>query len=493
MALAERYLQATSHYLEIYSRLLGPYPYAKFALVENFWESGYGMPSFTLLGQRVMRLPFILHSSYPHEILHNWWGNSVYIDYSSGNWSEGLTTYLADYLLKEDQGKGAEYRRNALKRYTEYTDRQRDTPLKSFTARHGDTSQAVGYDKSMMLFHMLRRELGDRLFLEGVRRFYQDNRFRTASFSDLRKAFEITAGRDLCDEFEQWLNRTGAPRLRLGSVEANVNGSGHRLTFALEQTQAESLFILQVPVAIQMEGPEGVVVKRVKMAARHQLFTLELPAPPVRLSIDPAFDLMRRLDPAELPPSLGQHFSAKQLTLILPSAAPPQLRSAYQKLANRWSQGQPQVQLQWDNDPGKLPTTGAVWLLGWENRFLPALRDNLDPASVQFDSDHLEIMGKRYSSVEHSPVITTQDAEGRSLAWLAAHSPEALPGLARKVPHYGKYSYLIFEGDAPQNRLKDQWPVSSSPLSKQLTDAPDVHVPAPPSLLSSIDISADAK
>lgn len=71
--LAERYLQATARYVDEYSRLLGAYPYAKFATVESFWETGWGMPSFTLLGSQVMRLPFILHSSFPHEILHNWW------------------------------------------------------------------------------------------------------------------------------------------------------------------------------------------------------------------------------------------------------------------------------------------------------------------------------------------------------------------------------------------------------------------------------------
>ena len=64
--LATQYLDATERYISLYSRLVGPYPYEKFALVENFWESGYGMPSFTLMGPRVIRLPFILHSSYPH-------------------------------------------------------------------------------------------------------------------------------------------------------------------------------------------------------------------------------------------------------------------------------------------------------------------------------------------------------------------------------------------------------------------------------------------
>ncbi|NOR86346.1 MAG: peptidase M28, partial [Bacteroidales bacterium] len=89
--IANKYLEVTEQYMEMYVSMLGDYPYTKFALVENFWETGYGMPSFTLLGEKVIRFPFILHSSYPHELLHNWWGNSVYVDFETGNWCEGIT------------------------------------------------------------------------------------------------------------------------------------------------------------------------------------------------------------------------------------------------------------------------------------------------------------------------------------------------------------------------------------------------------------------
>jgi len=116
-ALAAKYRQATAQYVEMYRGLLGPYPYGKFALVENFWETGYGMPSYTLLGPQVIRFPFILSSSYPHEILHNWWGNSVFVDYETGNWCEGLTAYMADHLIQEQRGRGEEYRRDTLQKY----------------------------------------------------------------------------------------------------------------------------------------------------------------------------------------------------------------------------------------------------------------------------------------------------------------------------------------------------------------------------------------
>jgi hypothetical protein len=37
-------------------------------------------------------------------------------------------------------------------------------------------------------------------------------------------------------------------------------------------------------------------------------------------------------------------------------------------------------------------------------------------------------------------------------------------GLARKLPHYGKYSWLVFNGDAPDNEAKGEWLTCQSPL-----------------------------
>jgi aminopeptidase N len=137
-ALADRYLDATAQYLEMYRGLLGPYPYSKFALVENFWETGYGMPSFTLLGEQIIRFPFILYTSYPHELLHNWWGNGVFVDLAGGNWCEGLTAYLADHLVAEQRGQGADHRRAILRKVTDYVTPENDFPLSRFHSRYID-------------------------------------------------------------------------------------------------------------------------------------------------------------------------------------------------------------------------------------------------------------------------------------------------------------------------------------------------------------------
>ena len=55
----------------------------------------------------MLRLPFIRASSLGHEVLHNWWGNGVLVDYARGNWSEGLTTFMADYAYKSEESAAA--------------------------------------------------------------------------------------------------------------------------------------------------------------------------------------------------------------------------------------------------------------------------------------------------------------------------------------------------------------------------------------------------
>ncbi|MGB5834592.1 MAG: M1 family aminopeptidase [Thiohalocapsa sp.] len=481
-ALAARYLDATADYLERYSRLIGDYPYAKFALVENFWETGYGMPSFTLLGSRVLRLPFILHSSYPHEILHNWWGNGVYVDYAAGNWSEGLTAYLADHLNQEIAGRGADYRRDQLKAYADYVLDGDDFPLVAFSGRHGAASQAIGYGKTMMTLHMLRVMLGDDDFRQGLRRFYADNRFRTAGFDDLRRAFELISGRDLRLFFDAWTGRTGAAELELGDIDVEPQpGGGYGVTGSLYQAQEHDPFPMVAPVIIHdVRGRPWETLA--EFNGREARFEFELPAAPARVAIDPRFETFRRLLPAESPVTLSNLFGADVGLIVLPANAPGTLHDGYSALAKAWQKGHARWRIGSDDDMVALPKDVPVWLLGWENRFLPELTASGAGFTVDPDEQSVRLDGENYASV--SIVLTARRGE-QPLGLVAAAEPGALPGLARKLPHYGKYGYLLFSGVAPDNRKKGQWPAAHSSLMHWFTDErPVLQLPVNPPLVS---------
>ncbi len=473
--LARRYLEATGEYIALYSALIGPYPYAKFALVENFWESGYGMPSFTLLGPRVIRLPFILHTSYPHEILHNWWGNSVYVDDSGGNWAEGLTTYLADHLLAAQAGRGAAYRRELLSDFASWVKKNRDLPLVRFRGRHGKASQAAGYGRMAMVMHMLRLRLGDRTFLEGLRRFYRDNRFQTAGFDALQRAFEAVSGQALDDFFHQWTRRTGAPDLVLEAVRLTPLPDGRfRIEGRLRQRQDEPPFTLRIPLYVWTEAHAPPRSIHLKMDRRHLDFSLVVPGRPLQLAVDPLFDLFRRLHPDEMPPSFSALFGAERSVLVLPDGADPALRAAYAELARNWQQRHPEIQVVNDGALDHLPEQGTVWILGWNNRFAPVVQKALKRLGVIVERRRAILSDGAETPSEGGFAVALRQG-GLQLGWVAAASPDTVPALTRKLPHYGRYGLVAFDA-AGVNRLRRQWPARGGLVHRWT----DLEPPAPP-------------
>ena len=464
--IAQPYLEATNRYIDFYSQLLGPYPYSKFALVENHWESGFGMPSFTLLGPRVIRLPFIIYTSYPHEIVHNWWGNSVYVDYESGNWAEGLTSYLADYWLREQRGEqyGLEYRRNALQRYSNFVGAGNEFALTQFRSRHNEVAQSVGYDKALMFFHMLRRHLGDEQFIAGLRHLYQAQIYRRASYTDLRQSFEMVSGLALEDFFSQWLQRSDVPELEIINVETHKSESGYEVSLQLRQTQAGPAYKLTIPLAVQLEGNNEANLATFEMKAKEERFNITVPNVPSQLSVDAGFDLIRRLDSREVPPVLSELFGASEIVIVLPAQA-RETASIYENIANAWA-SRYAAKIVWDDQITELPQTQHVWLLGWQNRFRAQLLAKLKP-KVAIEGDSFAIYGEEYASETQGVVLVNRiyaDNKYQTLAWLSWENAQSLLIMARKLRHYGKYSYLVFDGVEAKNIAKGQWPVENSPL-----------------------------
>ena len=464
-ALASKYLDATSRYLRMYNELIGAYPYKKFALVENFWETGYGMPSYTLLGPQIIRFPFILTSSYPHEILHNWWGNSVYVDYATGNWCEGLTAYMADHLMKEIEGQGAEYRRDVLKKYRDFASINGDFPLREFRSRHSAATEAVGYGKTLMGFHELRQLVGDDLFRQALRTFYKDYRGTRASFGDVRTAFEKASGKDLGRFFADWVNRTGAADLSVGDVKVAGSGAAYTVTGVLTQRQTGP-YDLEVPVVVSTAA--GPVLAKVHSRGTTTTFSIATNSAPLAVSIDPAFDVFRMLDPRETAPSLGQLFGASEVIAVLPAAEADQWR----RVLDAWKSPSNKITVVTDKEISKLPTDRSVWLLGRENRFAPKLFGSEPSLGLTTTATGVKIGNSELPFAGHSHVLTHRHPDDPRLAvgWVTSEPAEAMTGLARKLPHYGKYSWLAFAGPEPTNVAKGEWPTADSPLNVNLQD-----------------------
>jgi hypothetical protein len=460
--LCRRYLDATRGYLDLYQGLIGPYPFPKFALVENFWQTGYGMPGFTLLGSTVIRLPWILTTSYGHEILHNWWGNSVYVAAETGNWCEGLTAYGADYLYKERESasEARDHRRAALQGYLDYVRAGRDFPLTEFRARESAATEAIGYRKSMMIFHMLRRQVGDEAFWRGLGEFYRRFKFRPASWADLLGTFGALTGESLDAFREQWVARAGAPELSLAGVDlVPRRDGGADLSYRLEQTAPA--YTLEVPVRVTFADrePEAWMVR---MDGASFSEARRFAGRPRGLEIDPDFDLFRKLHRGEAPAAISQLMGADSLTAILAPGAPPELREAYRAVARDLGRA----------TPLGIPADGALvlddlraggaWIFG-EPSWAARLREQVPPA-VEIDERSFRVAGRSFDRATHTLVLALPHPNARqeALGWMLASDAAAAEAVGGKLARYGKYSYLVFAG--AENVAKGTWEITRSPL-----------------------------
>jgi hypothetical protein len=179
-------------------------------------------------------------------------------------------------------------------------------------------------------------------------------------------------------------------------------------------------------------------------------------------------------------------FGAREGLILTPSGAGEPLAEGYRALAEAWARGSPGWEVREDDALERLPKDRPVWLLGWENRFLAALDGAGMTLGLDAASRQLDVAGETIAGGSDSIALAGTSGD-RAVGLVAAGEPAALPGLARKLPHYGKYSYLVFQGREPTNRVKGQWPVSDSRLQTWFTDArPSLTLPPHPPLTKAI-------
>lgn len=433
--LAADYLRKGKAYIQRYEKLIGPYPYQRFSIVENRLPTGYAMPTFTLLGQAVVRLPFIVDTSLGHEILHSWFGNAIGVDYAQGNWCEGLTTYLADQSFAAERKQGAVFRKGQLIKFAA-VNRELGGTIEDFKGGEASPNpqriarRAVGYGKASMLFNMLRRKVGDKVFFAALRDFYRRMDGKIAGWRDIEQSFKNAGADDLKDFFKQWLTRKDAPDLKAENISLNeVDGRLH-LKFTIAQTNKVP-YKIEVPVVIVNDF--GRRRETVKITDKSQKVELTLKQYPLKLVIDPDYDLMRTLGVDETPPVWALLAGADKITVVV-AAGKHDLYAPYIKeLEGRGAK------IIADNEvTDKELAAGSLIFLGPSGVAARGLFANPPYPETGMTVD-----------VRQNPLNPKAMA-----ALIKAADPAELRAGLIKLRHYGKYSYLHFEaGHIKEKRI----------------------------------------
>lgn len=161
---------------------------------------------------------------FSHELAHQWFAGSISCADFSDFWlNEGFATFLVAAMKEERHGRAAYERELTLwrKRSAKVHDDGKDAPVAlsdpSLPPRPAPTEaelppRGVTYSRGALVLDRLRRELGDAVFWDGVRRYVADRQGKAARTEDLRRAMEAASGRELAGFFRTWVYQS-APEL----------------------------------------------------------------------------------------------------------------------------------------------------------------------------------------------------------------------------------------------------------------------------------------
>lgn len=239
-----------------------------------------------------------------HEVAHQWWGNIVTTDSYHHEWlMESLANYSAIMFLESRMGPRAVekaldvYRAELLVKGPDGATAESRGPVVEGRRLESSTvpgaANAVLYGKGTWIIHMIRRRLGDGNFLKmlaELRRRYEMRTVTTDQFRELCAEFLPKGSPDpkLTDFFDQWVYDTGMPSLKLTYAVV-----GHKLTGTITQSDVRDDFTVMAPVEIRT-GAGKPIVKLVVTGNEPAKFSVEVPGPGAKATLDPGRSILRR-------------------------------------------------------------------------------------------------------------------------------------------------------------------------------------------------------
>lgn len=454
---AEDFLEAAAGYLSLFQQHLGPYPYHSFTMAASPLPVGLAFSGWTWLGEVILPLPFLIQTSLAHELLHNWWGTGVRVHYPSGNWSEGLTTYLADHFLAEQRGEDRIMRQRWVLELA-WLPPALDQPLHHFRSGNQGIDRLIGYHRAALFFHMLRQRMGDSAFFAGLQALRTQFMFREASWQDLETVFSAAAQQNLAAFFAAWVQRPGLPEVRWQSFTVQpVPEKGWLLEFTLEQhTDLPRPMRLPVVIETAIAPPQR---HWVTLEQSRQSYQLMLAYRPTALDIDPDFEVLRQWPD---PPMIF-----RAITLD-PEVRWLNLQPGLDDSLAHWLGHPPGHTGHTGHSREVTAATDPVTSVGpWTGTHdwradMPLVVAGRTTAVQDWLQSRPEIpweSGRTAQAAVHGmEVVSPIERRGQARAWtlpgtrtllLSADTPASLQRLLNSLRHYGHRSYLVLDPPSP--------------------------------------------
>jgi aminopeptidase N len=214
---ARAIFEDTPAMIQLYEGIIGEYPFDVYGSAVVDYELPFALETETLTtyGTRILEESERTAVTLAHELVHEWFGNSVSIARWQYIWlNEGFASYLSLMWAAEIYGDGV-VQSILSDWYNSISD-----PNFMSTA-----PEAIGNPGAENLFHhavywrgaltlyALRQRVGDEVFFDIIRTYFQRFKDSNATTEDFIALANEVSGEDLTDLFDAWLYHKAVPEI----------------------------------------------------------------------------------------------------------------------------------------------------------------------------------------------------------------------------------------------------------------------------------------
>ena len=270
---------------KLFSDQYMPYPFAKEKYGHAQFNWGGGMEHQTI--------SFVTNFEYyllVHEMAHQWFGDyitcssfrDIWLNEGFAVFSEGLAT--EKLIGKQEFINWKISKKNQIMSApggSVYVDDTTDI-WRIFDGR-------LTYAKAGMVLQMLRNQIGDSAFWEGIHSYLKDTAlvYNFALTKDLKRHFEKASGTDLTNFFNEWIYGEGYPIFYI-----KYTSSGQSFYLELEQKTSASTPLFHVKIPVQFTGQNRDTLVWINVTQNRQIDKFDLDFIPEHIYFDPEQDLI---------------------------------------------------------------------------------------------------------------------------------------------------------------------------------------------------------
>jgi len=292
---AKRIFGNTPEMMEFFSNKLGvDYAWPKYSqvVVRDYVSGAMENTSATVHGAFLQRderelLDETNEDVISHELFHQWFGDLVTCEsWANLPLNESFATY-GEYLWDEYKygRETADVKLlNNLNSYLVEAKGKQENLIRFNYENREDMFDRHSYQKGGTILHILRNYVGDDAFFASLKKYLNDNAYKSVEIHQLRLAFEEVTGEDLNWFFNQWFLSKGHPVL---DYNYEWNELTKTSTVTIQQYQdLKTTPLYKIPMQVDLYFKDSIRREQITLDKQIQKFTFNCSTKPIVINVD---------------------------------------------------------------------------------------------------------------------------------------------------------------------------------------------------------------